>query len=144
MTSRVKTFAARLHEVCTDELRLPVGWGRESALGKRFGVTPNAAGKWLRGEGYPKMDCLIEICHAAGVSLNWLTMGVGPRKISSQSALATAVSRAIEALPPSAGVEVGDFVRYKLQQAETTGVSEPVKHYIAEVTDGIKQAQLGR
>lgn len=78
MNGERRAFAARLNEVCTDR-QLPTGRGRQTILARKFKVTPQAARKWLEGEGYPSIDVAREIAKWGKVSFDWLMSGRGSK-----------------------------------------------------------------
>jgi transcriptional regulator with XRE-family HTH domain len=70
-------FSQRLNMVA-DMLSIPPkGENRQKLLGKMFGVSQEAARKWLAGEGLPQMQKCIEIAKKASVSIEWLLTGRG-------------------------------------------------------------------
>jgi transcriptional regulator with XRE-family HTH domain len=113
-STALQGFSSRLREVC-DDLNLPEH-GRQTMLAKKFNVTQGATKKWLSGEGYPTMDNLIAICAWAEINLNWLTLGVGPKKTGAVDTKALVLGEAVEALPPDDRQQVLDFISYKLER----------------------------
>lgn len=111
-------FAQRLSEVCV-ELGIPPGHGQQAALGRMFGVTPKAARKWLVGEGYPEMEMALRICERAGVNINWLLQGVGPKRGDKVDTKALVLSEAIEALPPEERQQALNFLGYTLEHSHS-------------------------
>ena len=74
-----KEFASRLLGIC-DEMRVPPeGKNRQGLLAKQFGVSQTAVHKWLRGESWPNMENMAEICEWAGINLTWLVRGTGEK-----------------------------------------------------------------
>lgn len=63
------------------------------------------------------MDKLIAICEWAGVNLNWLTMGVGPKRTDTVDTKALVLGEAIEALPGDERQQVLDFISYKFERS---------------------------
>ena len=59
----------------------PKGENRQSAVGKLFSVSQKGARKWLEGEGWPTRDNLIAIAKWAGVHIEWLETGRGPKRL---------------------------------------------------------------
>lgn len=79
MSTERKKFAARLNDVL-DEAGLPkIGQGRQSALGKLLDVAPQQAGRWLKGEDFPKTSQLVKLAQHVGVRSNWLLSGAGEK-----------------------------------------------------------------
>ncbi len=78
MKPSVKTaFATRINLVA-DILEIPPkGDNRQQLLGKMFGVSQEAARKWLAGESLPQMEKCIEIAKKSNVSIEWLLTGRG-------------------------------------------------------------------
>lgn len=72
-----KAFATRLNKVA-DLLNIPpIGKNRQTAFGKKFGVSQEAARKWLSGESLPQLAKCIEIAKEAKVGFEWLMTGRG-------------------------------------------------------------------
>lgn len=70
-------FSQRMNYVA-DKLKIPPkGKNRQSVIGKLFGVSQEAARKWLEGESIPKNETCIEIALKADVSFEWLMTGRG-------------------------------------------------------------------
>lgn len=70
-------FSQRLN-IVADMLSIPPkGENRQKLLGRMFGVSQEAARKWLAGEGLPQMEKCIEIAKKACVSIEWLLTGRG-------------------------------------------------------------------
>ncbi len=108
-------FSARLNEVC-DDMGLPAH-GRQTLLAKQFGVTQGATKKWLTGEGYPTMDKLVAVCEWAGVNMNWLTMGAGPKRTDAIDTKSLVLGEAIEAMHADDRQQVLDFIGYKFERS---------------------------
>lgn len=72
-------FAARLNEVCDDMNVPPKGRGRQTVLKDIVDLSQNAVLKWLEGTGYPSLDNARQIAVWAGVSIEWLLTGRGPK-----------------------------------------------------------------
>ena len=67
-----RIFSHRLNHAL-DKKGIPVkGMGRQTETGKLFGVSQNAARKWLQGEGMPARETLEIMAGALGVSYAWL------------------------------------------------------------------------
>jgi transcriptional regulator with XRE-family HTH domain len=76
-----KAFARRLKELC-DEMPALVprhNKGRQTALGKLFGVGQKAADKWLKGDAMPELFRCIAIAKQFHVTFEWLMTGRGPK-----------------------------------------------------------------
>lgn len=138
MNKRVlSTFSARLVECCID-LGLKQERGRTSELARMFNVTPNAAKKWLTGDGMPELSKAVEIANRAGVSVIWLLQGAGSKTARPADPLAEAVGHAVAALSPIESAEVADFVRYKLQRSEPPNMAmESKARYLAEIDSAV-------
>lgn len=125
-----KQFAERLLEICPD-LQVPFGRGREAALARVSGLSPNAVRKWLHGEGMPELDRAILLANKAKVSVLWLLQGIGPKRVEHRRpAAAEGVAEALDALPPEARSEILDFVRYKLERLAPLSVQERIAPYL--------------
>lgn len=70
-------FAERLNDLCTTA-GMPLR-GRPDLLGKKFGVSREAARKWLQGKSWPTLAKRAEICAWANVSDLWLMTGSGDK-----------------------------------------------------------------
>lgn len=128
LTETRAAFVARLNDVC-DEMGIPRERGRQTALGKRFGVTAKAARKWLVGEGYPELELAIRIANDAQVHVTWLLQGVGPKRIT-PSAASAAVGESIAELPVDDRQQVIDFLRYKFERADGWFAAEKLSRYM--------------
>ena len=129
-TTDIKTaFAARLAEVC-QRMGLPDEHGRQSALAKVFGVTPNAARKWLLGIGMPELDLAIRLADWGGVNVQWLLQGVGPKLVDSGDTTPGELFDAVTDLPPDDGQQVFDFIRYKIERADGWFAAERAARYL--------------
>lgn len=78
--TNIREFAARFNELCDDMGVPPKGKNRQSAVAQIFKVSQKGARKWLEGEGLPTLSRCIQIAIWAGVSIDWLTSGRGPKK----------------------------------------------------------------
>lgn len=84
--TELKNFAGRLNEVCDDMGLSEKFKGRQIELSKIINtitgekITPNAARKWIEGEGYPSTDKMIHIARWSGVSAEWFLSGAGEKK----------------------------------------------------------------
>lgn len=129
-------FAERMHEVC-NRLGIADGRGRISDLSRRFAVSPNAARKWLLGQGMPELAKAVEIANTTGVNVTWLLQGRGPRDAIAPDTAASTLGDAVAALGPSERQAVADFVRYKLERANVPEVNEERKRYLVDALDKI-------
>lgn len=84
-TARID-FANRLNEIC-DEMGLPEKFkGRQVSLAEIFykitgeKITPNAARKWIEGEGLPSTDKISILSRWANVESEWLISGYGEKR----------------------------------------------------------------
>ena len=78
----VTAFAQRLNELCDEpQFGLPTAdKGRQSELGRLFGVSQNAARKWLLGLGYPRQVVMDRIAKYFNVNEEWLRNGRGQKR----------------------------------------------------------------
>lgn len=76
--NRLDGFAERLNAICDDK-KMPYR-GRAELLSKKFGVTREAARKWLKGLAFPTLAKRIEITDWAQVTDSWLITGRGDKK----------------------------------------------------------------
>lgn len=79
-TARI-TFARRLNEICDDLEVPPKHHARQIVVGKRFGVSPRGAAKWLEGESTPSYERCVEIAEWGEVSFEWLMTGRGAKRL---------------------------------------------------------------
>lgn len=122
-------FARRLHDVC-DDLGLVSGRGRQTALANHFGLTPNAARKWLLGIGMPELDKAIEIANAARVNVLWLLQGAGPKRGEAFDTAPGELLEAVQHLPANEGQQVFDFIRYKIERADGWYAADKLANYM--------------
>lgn len=123
-------FAQRLHELC-DEMDLPTDRGRQTALARKFDVTPNAARKWLHGLGMPELNMAIRIAARARVNVLWLLQGTEPKTAETVDTAHGELLDAVKRLPANEAQQVFDFIRYKFERADLWFASERLVHYLA-------------
>ena len=123
-----RLFASRLSELC-DDMKLPPHRGRQTALATQFGVSPNAARKWLRGEGMPELDMAVRIADWAKVNVAWLLQGYGPKRGEGDTTPGELFD-AVQQLPNDDGQQVLDFIRYKIERADGWFASERLARYM--------------
>lgn len=119
-------FAARLAQLC-DEKGLPVR-GRQTLLGKAMQVTPNAARKWLVGEGLPELDMAVRLAKWGGVDVLWLLQGNGPKR-TPFDVKALVLDEALHALPKDAAHQALEYLRYTLERSMPPTAKEQVARY---------------
>lgn len=138
MTDAVRNaFAQRLHEIC-DDLKLPAERGRQTALAKLVGLTPNAARKWLQGDGLPEMAQAVKLAAMANVSVVWLLQGSGPKRDTPVDTKALILDEALHALPTQDAQQVFDFIEYKFQKVDGVFAGERLARYM-KMLDAFKQ-----
>lgn len=133
-------FAARLNEVCAD-MGLPEH-GRQSQLARQLGVTQGAARKWLTGKGYADMEKIVQICEWSGVNVNWLVMGVGPKRPGPIDTKTVIMGEAIESLPSDERQQVLDFLAYKFERSAEFFASDRLARYM-KMIDAFKKDRDG-
>ena len=74
-----QAFAARLNEAL-DDAQVVSGWGRRAAVARMFGVSGEAARKWLEGEARPSNSRIPLIAQRLDVHGEWLLTGQGPKR----------------------------------------------------------------
>lgn len=131
------SFASRVHELC-DELKIAPGHGRQTALGKMFGVTPKAARKWLLGISYPEMALAVTMCNAAGVNVLWLLQGSGPKKGDKVDRPSMLLAEGLQGLPADKRLAVLDYIRFQFGQADGWFTHEAMARYMDSV-DTLRQ-----
>lgn len=122
-------FAQRLHEVCSDK-GLPER-GRQTALAKQFHVTPNAARKWLLGQGLPELEVAIEIATWGGVNLEWLLTGRGLKSGEKLPTRALVVDEVLRSGTPAERRELVRYVAYRIDHSERPIPAEVKARYKA-------------
>lgn len=132
-----EAFAGRLNEVCTD-MELPAH-GRQSQLAKILKVTHGATRKWLTGAGYPDMDKIVQICEWSGTNVNWLVMGVGPKRTDIIDTKTIILGEAIEAMPQDDRQQVLDFIAYKFERSGEFFAGERLARYMTVAVAARKQ-----
>lgn len=134
----VKTgFSARLREICEDA-EMPER-GRQTLLAKQFSVSQQAAKKWLSGESLPELDKVVAIADWAGVTVNWLLQGLGPKRGDHIETKSLVLTEAIENLPSDSKQQVLDFISYKIERADGLFVGERLAKYMT-MLDAFKKA----
>jgi phage repressor protein C with HTH and peptisase S24 domain len=74
-----QAFSARLNQALDAAGVPPKTQGRQTAVGKMFGVTQKGARKWLEAEAIPETKRLPQIAAKLAVSVEWLLTGRPPR-----------------------------------------------------------------
>ena len=97
---------------------LPPVRGRQTRLAEIFKVTPNAARKWLQGEGMPELDLSVAIADWASININWLLQGAGPKRGDKIDTKALVLNEAIESLPDDRRRQVVDFIGYVIEKSD--------------------------
>jgi transcriptional regulator with XRE-family HTH domain len=120
-------FALRLIELCGD-MKLPAR-GRQTQLARLFDVSQQATKKWLDGESLPKTETLNKIAEWAGVNVNWLQQGSGPKTGNRVDAKVLMLDEAIRSLPPEQGIDLIDNLRAKLVRFGKLSAAEPNARY---------------
>lgn len=127
-----QAFVDRLNTLC-DELKIAPGHGRQTALGKRFGVTPKAARKWLTGQSYPEMQTAVRMCEEGKVSVLWLLQGTPPMRGSTIDPATAVVSEALLALPAENRNQVLDYLRFQFESHRGWFTSEAIGRYVRDI-----------
>lgn len=128
-------FAVRLAEICEDMDIRP--HGRQVFLARKLKVSQQAVGKWLKGENLPDLNNLIDLADWAGVNLEWLQTGRGPKMAMARSPESKFVFEVIEELrdddeePPPVVQEVIDFIAYKIERSDSEIAKRMLKNYFA-------------
>jgi transcriptional regulator with XRE-family HTH domain len=103
--------------------------GRQTMLAKRFGVSQQAAKKWLDGRTYPETDKLLAMAEWADVNINWLMQGSGPKHGDRIQTKVLVLDEALRSLPSEERRETLNFIRYKLEQSRAVLTSERLARY---------------
>lgn len=72
-------FSRRMHEICND-MKLPIH-GRQTELAKVFDLSQKGTRKWLEAESFPRWEHVVRITEWAGVTVEWLMTGRGPKTL---------------------------------------------------------------
>jgi transcriptional regulator with XRE-family HTH domain len=134
-------FVARLNEVC-DDMKLPAKHGRQTALAKVFGVTQGATKKWLSGTSWPGFDHIVAICEWAGVNVNWLVMGAGPKRNDVVETKVLVLGEALESMSQPDREQVLDFLAFKFEKSADLFVGERLARYMTMI-DAFKKDRDG-
>lgn len=127
MKNEVTTaFAGRLALLC-DEKGLPQR-GRQTQLAKAMAVTPNAARKWLLGDGLPELDMAVRLAQWANVNVLWLLQGSGPKR-TPFDVKALVLDEALHSLPREAAHQALEYLRYTLERSMPPAAKEQVARY---------------
>lgn len=125
MSKETERFSARLHEAL-DDYGFIKGPGRQSALGRMFGVNPRSARMWLESEGFPKTERCIEIAKKLGVNLEWLLTGRGHKNNYEKSTPEDQIFITIyENLPTEAKKEIMGYAAFVLDRIEEKESRQP-------------------
>jgi transcriptional regulator with XRE-family HTH domain len=120
-------FSDRLGEIC-DDMKLPKR-GRQTRLAKQFGVSQQAARKWLEAEGFPGTEMIIALAEWAQVNVNWLLQGAGPKTGNRVAGRVLVLDEAIHALTPEMRTDLIDNLRAKLTRIGKLTAEEPSARY---------------
>ena len=71
--ARCEAFAARLATLVERHKSA-------EQFAESMGASPSALRKWLKGQAEPRRDTLVALARAAGVSVEWLATGRGPKR----------------------------------------------------------------
>lgn len=132
LTDIRQAFVDRVHVLC-DELGIPAGHGRQTALGKRFGVTAKAARKWLTGQGYPEMETAVRMCEEAHISVVWLLQGTPPMRGSQVDHSTAVVAEALMSLPAENRNQVLEYMRFQFESHRGWFTEEAVGRYVRDL-----------
>lgn len=124
-------FALRLNELCDDK-ELPKH-GRQTQLGKLFGVTQKAARKWLLGEGLPEYETSIAIAEWGGVHLDWLMRGKGPKRGKFVDMKSLVFADVMSKFSAEDRAEILGHLRYKLVDSKKLFAEEEVGRYLTMI-----------
>lgn len=126
----LESFSIRLNQVA-DLLKIPpVGKNRQSIMGKMFGVSQEAARKWLSGESMPQLAKCIEICTKANVSVDWLLTGKGGIHYEPEYSLTNEMVEHLKVMQQLPGYARTEVIRDAIKTAEliTKAQAEAPKH----------------
>lgn len=138
-TAAREAFAARLAEICAEKgLR---DHGRQAELGRILKVSQPAVGKWFNGETFPDLDRMVEISEWAGVNLEWLMTGRGPKRSVHPTQQSQFVFEVLPDLDEKASQEVLDFVMYKIERSDSLIAREKLASYSKMMEGVIKDSK---
>lgn len=129
-TEVLQAFASRLHEIC-DEKGLPRERGRQTQLAEAMKVTPNAARKWLLGEGMPEMAMAIRLANWGGVNVGWLLQGDGAKRGSRVDIRTLLLEEALHELPATASTQALEFLRFTIARSENLAEEQRARYTVA-------------
>jgi transcriptional regulator with XRE-family HTH domain len=92
-------FATRFNLACDRGGIPPKGRGRQRAVGRLFGVSQEAARKWLEGECFPDTKRVPAMARRLGVKAEWLLAGDDPHP-APYTPYILRLAEAIQRLPP--------------------------------------------
>ena len=123
-------FAMRIQEVCTAR-GIPIGRGRASELSRAFKVTPNAARKWLLGQGLPELEQAIAIALWGNVHVEWLLTGRGPKSPGPIPTESMVLDDMLRSLPARERHESIAMLRYEVNRSSHLLAREQAARYEA-------------
>lgn len=130
-------FAKRLNEVCDDLLIPPKGKARQTTVARTFGVSQEAARKWLEGESIPRYETLLAMAEYFRVYSEWLFTGRGPKNINTPQVVisddALKIARSFDALSPEKKAAYRVLLGEDVERADDEQCSpdKPQSRYVA-------------
>ncbi len=79
MATEKEKFAQRLNEALDEIEFAALGHGRQSELARVMEVPAQQAGRWLKGQSFPRTSELVRLARITGVRSNWLLSGAEPK-----------------------------------------------------------------
>jgi len=126
MVEKTGTFADRF-----ERLRGGMAYQALSdAIYRKTGIriSPQGMHKWSKG-GAITPENLRVLSEFFGVREGWLLFGEGPEQAESS------LNELVGALPDDSAQQVLDFIRYKIERADSLVASERLSHYLAMIDD---------
>lgn len=128
----LSAFSERVHKMC-DELGIPEGHGRQTQLGKMFGVSAKAARKWLTGIGYCELPLAVAMCNKAKINVLWLLQGTPPMRGDHIPEDTLGLVYALEDLPAEQRNLVLEYARFQLQAVPDWFSPETLRRHLATI-----------
>lgn len=139
-------FAERLNELCADRGIEAEGSARQRVLAKDFGVSYQAARKWLDGLSMPELEKCIQVAAWGDVAFEWLMTGRGYKR---PEALSVQEPRAAYDVQPPKDEQLEQLIkdyhfmppgwRYHLARKAATlrKIAEPIPEWMRETMQPI-------
>jgi phage repressor protein C with HTH and peptisase S24 domain len=115
-----QSFQDRIQEACGRA-------GSAQALADKSGVSRRAIGKYLSGESDPSREILVKLAHAAGLQVEWLATGEGPKERGAMARISLArdaVSKFVQRRSSVQGDKVAELMQLAFEKEFDAGALE--------------------